>query len=54
MYWALDELINHEWKTKTSAKVSGGKVAFRGFKGRYRLSWRAAAGAESFRFVEVR
>ena len=38
-YFALDDLINREWKTKTTVKAKDGKVAFRGFKGRYRLSW---------------
>ena len=38
-YEALDQLINHEWMTKTSAKVEGGFVSFRGFRGTYRLSW---------------
>ena len=54
VYEALDELINHEWKTRTTAKASGGKVAFRGFKGRYRISWKGADGKECFRFAEVR
>ena len=52
-YDALDDLINREWKTKTTAKASGGKVAFRGFKGRYRLSWKDAEGKWRSKFVEV-
>ena len=52
-YDALDNLINHEWKTKTTAKAAGGKVSFRGFKGRYRLSWKDAEGKERSKFVEV-
>ena len=52
-YDALDDLINREWKTKTTAKASGGKVAFRGFKGRYRLSWKDAEGKDRSKFVEV-
>jgi hypothetical protein len=39
VYDVLDELINHEWKTKCTEKVNGGRVAFRGFRGKYRLSW---------------
>ena len=45
-YDALDELINREWRTKLEVKVKGegegegcGVVAFRGFRGKYRLSW---------------
>ena len=52
-YFAMDDLINREWKTKTTAKASGGKVAFRGFKGRYRLSWKDAEGKENAKLVEV-
>ncbi len=44
-YHVLDDLINREWKTKTTVKAgAGGKVAFRGFKGTYRLSWTDADG----------
>ena len=39
VYDALDELINHEWKTRCTVEAKGGKVAFRGFRGKYRLSW---------------
>jgi GH35 family endo-1,4-beta-xylanase len=43
-YDALDELINKEWRTKLEVKVKGegegcGVVAFRGFRGKYRLNW---------------
>ena len=38
-YYALDRLINHEWRTSLDATAKGGKVAFRGFRGRYRLAW---------------
>ena len=38
-YDALDQLINHEWKTKTTVAATGGKVSFRGFRGTYLLSW---------------
>jgi len=42
-YLALDELINKEWKTRLSVKAEVengmGKVKFRGFRGKYRISW---------------
>ena len=42
-YLALDELVNREWRTTCEAKVQGegerGTVRFRGFRGKYRLSW---------------
>jgi hypothetical protein len=53
VYHALDKLINHEWKTRLTAKAKGGKVSFRGFKGRYRLSWKNTDGKERFVFVEL-
>lgn len=49
-YLALDELINREWKTKLKVKVAGrdgnggARVKFRGFRGKYRLSWTDAQG----------
>jgi len=47
-YLALDELINREWKTRLNAKADAdGKVAFRGFRGKYRLSWKGADGKEN-------
>lgn len=39
-YYALENLINHEWKTVTAKEAdSEGKVSFRGFRGKYRLSY---------------
>ena len=54
VYDALDDLINREWRTKTAVRASGGKVAFRGFRGRYRLSWKDAEGMERTKLVEVK
>jgi hypothetical protein len=46
-YFALDKLINGEWKTRlTLTAGEGGRLAFRGFKGKYRAAWRDASGAE--------
>ena len=39
-YDALDELLNHEWKTKDVVRAKDGRVVFRGFRGKYRLSWK--------------
>ena len=52
-YFAMDDLINREWKTRLAAKASGGKVAFRGFRGRYRLTWTGADGKEHSKLVNV-
>ena len=53
-YFAMDDLINREWKTRLVAKASGGKVAFRGFRGRYRLAWKGADGKERSKLVDVK
>jgi hypothetical protein len=53
-YFAMDDLINREWKTQTTAKASGGKVSFRGFRGRYRLTWKDAKGKEQTKLVELK
>lgn len=39
-YLALDELVNREWRTRERHKADRmGAVSFRGFRGKYRLSW---------------
>ncbi len=54
-YYALDQLLNHEWKTRLALKTDAkGHLAFRGFKGRYRLSWVDADGKQAEKFVEVK
>lgn len=51
-FHALNKLINDEWKTRTTVKAGdGGTVAFRGFRGRYRLTWTDAAGNVATREV---
>jgi GH35 family endo-1,4-beta-xylanase len=46
-YHALDQLINAEWKTRTTVRVGDdGAARFRGFKGRYRLTWHDAFGQD--------
>ena len=54
-YYALDRLINHEWKTRLTARADGtGRVSFRGFRGRYRLDWRDANGNPRSKTVHVK
>ena len=39
-YYALDNLINHEWKTNLTLKADkNGNIKFRGFKGNYRITY---------------
>ena len=54
-FYALDELINREWRTNLSASPDAdGNVKFRGFKGKYRLSWLDKDGKEQFKIVNVK
>ncbi len=54
-YFALDRLLNHEWKTRLTRKAdAAGRIAFRGFKGRYRLSWTDADGRAFEKFIDVK
>ena len=60
-YEALDQLINHEWRTRLTAEVErkggggeSGVVKFRGFRGRYRLSWKNSDGTEQTKLVELK
>jgi endo-1,4-beta-xylanase len=47
VYHVLDQLINHEWKTNLMIKfTSDGAISFRGFKGKYRVSWKDKFGKQ--------
>jgi hypothetical protein len=51
----LQDLINNQWKTNLKAiPNSEGNIKFRGFKGRYRLTWIDTNGNEKFKFVDVK
>ncbi|MGN0832116.1 MAG: endo-1,4-beta-xylanase [Kiritimatiellia bacterium] len=52
-YLALDQLINREWKTKQVVFAKDGKVGFRGFCGRYRLTWQDECGQTQVKFAEL-
>lgn len=44
-YFALNDLINSEWKTILSVRAdANGTIRFRGFPGKYRLDWKGPAG----------
>ena len=46
-FYALDNLINHEWKTNMTVKASkNGNVEFRGFKGKYHITYTDKFGKE--------
>ncbi len=39
VYFALDHLINHQWRTNLKIKAESSKIAFRGFRGTYQIIW---------------
>ena len=54
-YFALNKLINEDWKTHTVAKADrNGEIEFRGFRGKYRLTWMNASGKEETSIVDLR
>ena len=53
-YFAMDDLVNREWKTKATVRVADGKVTFRGFRGRYRLTWKGSDGKEQSKLMELK
>lgn len=53
-YFALNDLVNTEWKTKLDAKVENNKISFRGFKGKYRLTWKDKDGNFREQIVEMK
>ena len=55
VYYALDQLINHEWKTNLTVTADAqGRIHFRGFRGKYLLTWKDSNGKEQTREVVVK
>ncbi len=55
VYFMMDDLINREWKTRLKVKArSGGRISFRGFKGRYKIDWKDKSGKKRIKHIEVR
>jgi len=59
-YFAMDDLVNREWRTRLTAQVKRlgegeeRKISFRGFRGKYRLTWTGADGQTKTKFIEVK
>ena len=54
-YFALDHLLNHEWRTNLELQPDRkGEIHWRGFKGKYRLTWTAKDGSLQEAFIEVK
>lgn len=55
-YFALQRLIHHEWKTNIVRKAEKDKesISFRGFKGKYNVTWTDRSGKEQTREIIVK
>lgn len=54
-YFALNKLINEEWKTNLELKANtSSQIKFRGFKGKYRITWRDASGESHEKIIELK
>jgi len=54
VWYALDQLINHEWRTNLTLKADAdGAIAFRGFRGKYELTWTDRDGKKQTKEVDV-
>ena len=55
VWHAMDKLLNQEWKTRTTVTAdAAGRIAFRGFRGTYRLVGTGADGRQVERRIVVR
>lgn len=53
-YFALKQLIEEQWKTRTIVKADqDGRIAFRGFRGSYHLTWHDNQGTQQTQRVSV-
>ncbi len=54
VYYAIDDLINKEWKTRMEVKPdSAGVVKFRGFRGKYKIQWTDTDGICREKIIRV-
>lgn len=54
VYFALDQLFNHDWKTNLTCKADDtGKIAFRGFCGTYQITWTDKQGQRQTKEIAV-
>jgi len=54
-YYALNDLVNNQWKTRLSIQADGSKpLTFRGFKGKYRVTWKDKSGESKEAIFELK
>lgn len=54
VYQVLDNLINHEWKTNLTVRTDrNGIIKFRGFNGKYKITWTDTSKNEHVEYFSV-
>lgn len=54
-YYALSELVENEWRTNLEAEPNeNSEIKFRGFKGKYRVSWTTENEEEKSAIITVK
>lgn len=53
-YFAMNDLINREWKTNLKTAVKDSRVSFRGFRGKYVLTWKGKDGKTMTKYIDVK
>lgn len=53
VYHVLDDLINKQWRTNLEIKPVGNRITFRGFRGKYRITWLDPDGKMKTKEIEV-
>ncbi|MDO5580452.1 MAG: endo-1,4-beta-xylanase [Planctomycetia bacterium] len=54
VYHVLDDLINKQWRTNLTVKPVDGKISFRGFRGKYRITWTDTEGTPKSKEIELK
>lgn len=53
VYFVMNNLINKEWKTNLTLTAESEKIKFRGFKGKYRITWTDANNKKQSKEITV-
>ncbi|MDD3585883.1 MAG: endo-1,4-beta-xylanase [Thermoguttaceae bacterium] len=53
VYFALDDLFNRQWRTNLTMKPTNSTISFRGFRGKYLVSWTDTNGKRQEKKIEV-
>ena len=54
VYFAMNDLINKEWKTNLTLPAQDGQVKFRGFRGKYRITWTDTSNQKQSKEIDLK